>query len=66
MMIKLLTAKEISEMLSVRERTVYGWAHMDFIPHYKLGKCIRFREEDVVNWLELRRAEGRSTLRIKV
>jgi len=43
--------------------TVYLWTHTEFIPHYKVGKCIRFAEKEIEEWLEKRRHEGRATLK---
>ncbi len=33
----LLTAEEVSQILSVSVSTVYEWARMDYIPHIHLG-----------------------------
>lgn len=60
---KLLTAKELSGLLKVDLSTVYLWTHTEFIPHYKLGKSVRFREKDVEDWLEKRRRTGRAVLK---
>jgi len=60
---KLLTPKQLKELLQVDLSTVYLWTHTEFIPHYKLGKSIRFREQDVFEWLEKRRQKGRTALK---
>lgn len=62
---KLLTTKQVSELLQVALCTVYLWTHTEFIPHFKLGKAVRFREKDVLDWLEKRRIEGRPSLKYK-
>ena len=63
---KLLTAPEIAEHLGVRTSTIYQWTHQEFIPHIKLGKLVRFRECDVVRWLEERTSAGRKLRKIAV
>ena len=60
---QLLTAKQLSDLLQVDLSTVYLWAHTDFVPHYKIGRCVRFREADVMEWLKQRKTPGRKTLK---
>ncbi len=57
---RLLTIREVSDLLAVKRSTLYRWTHMDFIPHIKLGgKFVRFREADVLRWLEKKSQAGR-------
>jgi len=60
---QLLTPKQVSEMLQVDLSTVYLWTHTEFIPHYKLGRSVRFTEGEIVAWLEKRRQNGRARLK---
>jgi excisionase family DNA binding protein len=60
---KLLTAKQLSDILGVDLSTVYLWTHTEFIPHYKLGRALRFRETDVRDWVERRKIQGRDRLK---
>jgi predicted DNA-binding transcriptional regulator AlpA len=62
----LLTAKEIAQKLSIRSSTVYSWAHIGFIPHVRMGKCIRFEEARVVQWIQKRRVNGRARYKIDI
>ena len=55
---KLLTVKDVAKLLIVAQSTVYSWVLSGDIPYYKLGKAIRFKEEDVLQWLELHRREN--------
>jgi excisionase family DNA binding protein len=60
---RLLTVEEVAEMLQVPASWVYGHTRkrsLDRIPGFRLGKYWRFREADVMTWLERRRA-GSST-----
>ncbi|MCH7946475.1 MAG: helix-turn-helix domain-containing protein [candidate division Zixibacteria bacterium] len=61
---KLLTLQEVSELLEVKPSTIYQWTHQGFIPHVKLGRLLRFKEADIVNWIEKRSAAGRATRKL--
>ncbi|MBU1044698.1 MAG: helix-turn-helix domain-containing protein [Candidatus Omnitrophica bacterium] len=63
---KLITLKELSEILKVPPSTIYSWTHMQFIPHYKLGKSLRFKESDIEKWLQKRYCKGRATRKIDI
>jgi excisionase family DNA binding protein len=49
---KLVTAKEISELLGVKRSTVYLWAETGVIPFYKLNGAIRFSVNEIVEWIK--------------
>jgi nitrogen PTS system EIIA component len=58
---RLLTAREVAELLSFSSATVQDWAERGEIPGYKLAGRLRFRESEVLAWLEERRlVTGRS------
>ena len=61
---KLLTPKELSETLQVGKTTVYQWVHYGFVPYIKIGSAIRFRENDVEEWLRKRSDKGRDRIKI--
>ena len=63
---KFLTPKQLSELLQVDLSTVYLWTHTEFIPHFKLGRCVRFVEKDVFEWLQKRKFFGRTTMKYDV
>ena len=56
---KLLKVEQVADLFQVSKRTVYGWTHMDFIPHYKFPKGIRFKHSEVERWLKRRKKQGR-------
>jgi len=60
---KLLTPKQLSELLRISVNTAYNWVHAKFVPHYKLGSCVRFSEEEIEKWLEIRRNKRRERFR---
>jgi len=56
---RLLTVEEVSKLLKVPVSWVYGRTRnrsMDRIPGFRLGKYWRFRETDVLAWLERQKA----------
>jgi len=61
---KLLTPKELSELLQVKPSTVYKWVHYRYIPHVKLGTAIRFRVAKIEEWLKKRERKGRNSYKI--
>lgn len=51
---RLMTTDEIAEFLSCSVSTVRRFAARGEIPHYRLGKLLRFRRSEVENWLTRR------------
>ncbi len=54
----LLTVEEVAELLRVPVSWVYertGSRAVDRIPGFRLGKYWRFRERDIMAWLECQR-----------
>jgi excisionase family DNA binding protein len=59
---ELLKSSEVAKLLNVSESTIRKWVHYGFIPHLKLGRCVRFNKEDIEKWLVERSEQGRATL----
>lgn len=57
----LLCVEDVAQMLNVAPQTVYKWVRTGYIPHFKLGKSVRFSREAVFHWLSQREVQGRST-----
>ena len=58
---ELLTVEEVADMLKVPPSWVYERTRrrgVDRIPGFRLGKYWRFRETDVLAWLERQRVGG--------
>ena len=51
---RLLTSAELGELLGFAAGTVVDWAERGTIPAFKLGGRLRFRESEVLEWLEAR------------
>ena len=48
--IKFLTIEDVADMLQVTRMTIYNLKKKG-LPYIKLGKNIRFSQEEVVNWV---------------
>jgi excisionase family DNA binding protein len=55
--ITLLRPDEVAKALGITVDTVYKWCSRGLLPHYRLEKCIRFKLEDVQEFLAQRRIE---------
>ena len=51
-----LTIDEVAAYLNMKVKTLY--AIVSDIPHYKVGRLLRFTKEDVDQWMEQRRTCG--------
>ena len=49
---RLMTAKQVSELIEVKPSTVYHWVHLGLIPYVKLGKCVRFKKAELFRWID--------------
>ncbi|MEW6686073.1 MAG: helix-turn-helix domain-containing protein [Candidatus Edwardsbacteria bacterium] len=56
---RFLNIQQLSEILSVKPMTIYGWIHDGIIPYLKLGRLVRFSEREIQEWLNKKRREGR-------
>ena len=54
---KFLTVFKVASLLSVRPSTVYQWVSLGKIPHYRLGRIVRFKRKDLEIWVENFRKE---------
>ena len=52
---RLLTSAELAELLGFAAGTIVDWAEKGTIPAFKLGGRLRFRESEVLDWLEASR-----------
>ena len=59
---ELLNSAQVAEWLNVKESTIRKWTHYGFIPHVKLGRCVRFQESEIEKWLQERSEKGRSSM----
>ena len=66
---KYLDINELSEYLGLKRSLLYSYVEAGEIPHYRVGRLLRFRLEDVDRWMDghrrenARRAEPRRSIR---
>jgi excisionase family DNA binding protein len=48
----LWTVKDIVRRLQIKPSTVYAWAAQGMIPSFKIHGLLRFRPEEVAQWVE--------------
>ncbi len=56
--LRLLTAEEVCEMLHISRSTLYLYAHSKHLKSYKMGRSLRFRFQDVLEFLTGCEADG--------
>jgi len=56
---KLLTADDIAEMLGMSKDWIYEQVRANRIPHVRLGRYVRFRQEAIEEWLRSREQGGK-------
>lgn len=49
---KLLNAREVSEIIGTKPKTVYQWAGLGQIPSFKINGLLRFSEDEVLRWIK--------------
>jgi excisionase family DNA binding protein len=52
---RLLSARELGELLGFSASTIVDWTERGEVPAFKVGGRLRFRESEVLTWLEARR-----------
>ncbi len=55
---KLLSAKEVAEILGVEISTIYDWVYKKKIEHIKIGKLLRFNPETLQNYINNHTQQG--------
>lgn len=53
-----LTIGDLSECFSLKKSKLYSLVEAGELPHYRIGRLIRFKQDDVVQWMENHRREG--------
>lgn len=48
---RLLTAKELADILTISPKTLYNYVTRGMIPYFKIESNVRFRARDVAEWL---------------
>jgi len=53
-----LDVKELSSYLKLKEKTVYYLVRQGLIPHYRIGKLIRFQKNEIDSWMQTKKAKS--------
>jgi excisionase family DNA binding protein len=53
-----LKIDDISAYLNIKTKTLYALVESGDIPHYRIGRLIRFKREDVDLWMEEKKVMG--------
>ena len=48
----LMNVGQLSEYLGIPTSTIYAYSMREKIPHFHIGKLLRFRKADIDTWLE--------------
>jgi excisionase family DNA binding protein len=51
---RLLTVRELAEYVRVNPFTVYRWVEQNRIPHLRVGRTLRFRLQDIDEFMRER------------
>ena len=49
---RLMTARQVGELIEVKPATVYQWVHIGLIPYVKIGKSVRFKKDELFRWID--------------
>jgi len=50
-MLRLIDAKDAAELLNVPPRWLLAQARRNAVPHHRLGRYVRFTEDELEGWL---------------
>ncbi len=48
----MLTIAQVSQLLNIKVGTLYGWVSQGKIPNIKINGLVRFRQEEIDEWVE--------------
>jgi excisionase family DNA binding protein len=55
---RLLTARELGDILAISPKTLYNYVTRGMIPYFKIETNVRFRARDVAEWLRQHSGNG--------
>jgi excisionase family DNA binding protein len=53
---KLVSVRELSEILDIKEKTLYHLVSEGKIPYYRIGKLVRFKRDEIDSWIESKKS----------
>lgn len=51
----MLNVSQLGDLLNVPQKTVRHWVYRREIPHYKIGRHLRFNSHEIQQWIAKRR-----------
>lgn len=57
---RLLSVQEVADLYGVPRSWVYAQAEAGRLPHFKIGRYVRFKREEIADWLAGQRRELQS------
>jgi excisionase family DNA binding protein len=51
--------EELAEYLDLSINTIYSWIWLKKIPHFKVGKLVKFDLQEIETWMEEKKIEVR-------
>ncbi len=57
---RFFSVNEIAEYLGVEASTIYAWVHTRQIPFYKIGRLVKFKQDQIDRWMEGLKVEQRA------
>lgn len=58
---EIMTLKEVADYLKLAEKTAYRLAAEGKLPGFKVGGSWRFKKEDILQWIEDKKASNKSS-----
>jgi len=56
-----ITVKDAANFLSIKGKTIYYLVNHGLIPHYRIGKMVRFNKDELENWMKAKKAGSMTT-----
>ena len=55
---KFIAINEVADYLGVKISTVYTWIHSKQIPYYKIGRLVKFKQNEIDDWTKSKKVES--------
>jgi excisionase family DNA binding protein len=52
-----LTVKELARYINMKEKTLYYLVRNGSIPHYRVGKLVRFKKDEIDQWMDTKQVK---------
>lgn len=61
----IMNTDEVAEFVGISKSTIYGLTHNGQIPHYKRGKRLYFKTDEIEEWITENRGYNRNEIKEK-